>query len=250
MALITLLLVLFVGLFAGFINVIVGSGSSITVPFLIFIGLPPVMSIGTNRFAMIFNNGFGGWRYYRKKYLNVKMAVILSIFAAIGSIIGAYWVLGVAPNILNKLIAVILIIEAGVILFNKKRLGIEKRLVNITLKHYIVGCLLCLIIGVYGGFIGMAITSIIMFVLILIFKVRFIESAAITKIVTFSISFFASIIFLSKMKIDFIVALVLIIAYLLGAYLGVHSAIKMGDVRVKSLFVIVVVASVIKLLFF
>lgn len=250
MELITLGLVLVVGLFAGFINVIVGSGSSITVPFLIFIGLPPVMSIGTNRFAMIFNNGFGGWRYYQRKYLNVKMAIFLSIFAAIGSIFGAYWVLGVAPDILNKFIAIILIIEAVVILFNQKGLGIEKRLVNITLKHYIIGCFLCLIIGIYGGFIGMAITSIIMFILIILFKVRFIESAAITKIVTFSISFFASIVFLSKMKIDLVVAPVLIIAYILGAYLGVHSAIKMGDVRIKILFVIIVVASVIKLLFF
>lgn len=250
MEILTLLAIFGVGLFAGFINVIVGSGSSITVPFLTFMGLPPVMSIGTNRFAMLFNNGLGGLRYYQKKYLNVKVALILSVFASIGSIIGAYWVLGVGQEILNKVIAVILIIEAAVILCSRKRLGLENSLIKLTKKHYLIGSVLCLMIGVYGGFIGMAITSIIMFILVMLFRVRFIESAAITKVVTFSISFFASIIFLAKLKVDLVIASVLVVAYLAGAYAGVHSAIRMGDIRIKVLLILVVLASAVKLLFF
>jgi uncharacterized protein len=250
MEIFTLILIIIIGTFAGFINVIVGSGSSICVPFLTFIGLSPVMSIGTNRFAMLFNNGFGGIKYYQKKYLNVKLAITLSIFASIGSIFGAYWVLKIKQDSLNKLIAFFLIIETFVIIFNHSKIGIIKSLNQSTFKHYIIACFICLIIGIYGGFIGMAITSIIMFLVIVIFKVRFIESAAISKVISFSISFFASIIFLSNLKVDFIIAPILIFTYLIGAYLGVHSAIKMGDLKVKILFILVAVASAIKLFFF
>ena len=96
----------------------------------------------------------------------------------------------------------------------------------------------------------MAMTSILIFLLVMLFGYRFIESAAIAKVITFMISLAASIIFLANLKVDIAIAIILTIAYILGAHAGVHSAIKMGDPRVKVLFVIVVVASAVKLLFF
>lgn len=45
-----------VGLLAGFINVFAGGGSLLTLPFLIFLGLPAPMANGTNRIALIMQN--------------------------------------------------------------------------------------------------------------------------------------------------------------------------------------------------
>lgn len=241
------ILIFFVGLLAGFINVIVGSGSSITVPFLIFLGMPPVVAIGTNRFSMMFNNFTGAVRYHAKKYLNLKIAILFSVFAAIGSIVGAKLVLSANPSILTQIISVILIIEALVLIFSTK-LGVNKKIIEFSKKRYIIGCLFGLIVGIYGGFIGMAMTSILMFFIVLIFGFSFLESAAITKVITFVISLAATIIFLTNVKVDIWIGIILSIAYIIGGYFGVHSAIKMGDLRVKILFIIIATLSAVGLL--
>ena len=44
------------GLVAGFLNVMAGGGSLITLPILIFMGLPVAVANGTNRFAILVQN--------------------------------------------------------------------------------------------------------------------------------------------------------------------------------------------------
>lgn len=250
MEIFVLVITIVVGLFAGFINVIVGSGSSVMVPILIFLGLPPHVAIGTNRFAMLFNNFTGAVGYHRKRKLHLKIAILFSAFAAVGAIIGSLLVLQTNPILLKQIIAFILVTEAIFIIFSRKKFGVKEHLIEFTKKHYAVGCTFGFLVGLYGGFIGMAMTSILMFLLVILFSFSFIESAAIAKVITFVISLFATIIFLANLKVDFVVGIVLTLAYIVGAYFGVHSAIKMGDARIKILFVVVIVVSAIKLAFF
>ena len=51
-----ILLVLIVGIFVGFINTLSGGGSLLTMPMLIFLGLPTAVANGTNRFAVMVQN--------------------------------------------------------------------------------------------------------------------------------------------------------------------------------------------------
>jgi len=44
------------GLFAGFINILAGGGSLLSLPVLIFLGLPAAMANGTNRVAILIQN--------------------------------------------------------------------------------------------------------------------------------------------------------------------------------------------------
>ena len=50
---ITLLLVLLIGLVTGFFDSVVGAGGLISVPSLIFLGLPPQVAIATDRFGIL-----------------------------------------------------------------------------------------------------------------------------------------------------------------------------------------------------
>jgi len=250
MEIFTLTTIILVGLFSGFINVIVGSGSSITIPILIFLGLPPHLAIGTNRFAMLFNNFTGAAVYHVKKYLQLKTALIIGVFAAIGALFGANYVLGVDPMILKMIIAFILLVEAVVILVFRNKIGVESKQVPLKKGQYLVAAIFGLFIGLYGGFVGMAMTSVTMFFIMVVFKQTIIKSAAIAKVVTFLISLSATFIFIANLKVDFLVGIFLSVSYIIGGYVGAHSAIKMGDVRIKILFIIVVVASAIKLAFF
>ena len=47
------IMVVAVGLIAGFINTVAGGGSLLTLPVLIFMGLPPAVANGTNRVGIL-----------------------------------------------------------------------------------------------------------------------------------------------------------------------------------------------------
>ena len=53
------------GFIAGFINTLAGSGSLVTLPLLIFIGLPANVANGTNRVGVILQNVVGIATYQR-----------------------------------------------------------------------------------------------------------------------------------------------------------------------------------------
>jgi uncharacterized protein len=53
---ITLVAVLIIGLLAGLVDAIVGSGGLISIPFLIFTGLPAQVAIATDRLGIIGQN--------------------------------------------------------------------------------------------------------------------------------------------------------------------------------------------------
>ena len=52
------LLVLGTGLIAGSINTVAGGGSLLSLPILIFLGLPPAVANATNRVAIFSQNAF------------------------------------------------------------------------------------------------------------------------------------------------------------------------------------------------
>lgn len=239
----TFLIICLVGLFAGFINVIVGSGSSVTVPFLVFLGIPPHVAVGTNRFAMLFNNFTGAVEYHRKKYLHVNFAIIMGVCAMAGAVLGAWLVLKTTPAVLKQVIGAVLIFEIIVLLFNNKKMGLVRRAEEWSKNNYIGAGIFGFVAGIYGGFLGMAITSILMFFLVLLFRCSFLESASIAKVGAFCISLAASVVFILSGNVAYPVALTLIASYVIGAYVGVNSAIKLGDARVRYFFLGVLAVS-------
>jgi uncharacterized membrane protein YfcA len=77
------------GFAAGFINTLAGSGSLITLPALIWIGLPATVANGTNRIGILMQNVVGVGSFMRHKILDVRGTLLLGIPATVGSVIGA-----------------------------------------------------------------------------------------------------------------------------------------------------------------
>ena len=53
------ILLIVVGFIAGFVNTIAGGGTLLTMPMLIFMGLPPSVANGTNRVAILIQTAIG-----------------------------------------------------------------------------------------------------------------------------------------------------------------------------------------------
>ena len=72
MTIIEIIVTIFLGTAAGFINTFAGGGSMLVVPFLIFIGLPANVANATNRIAILLQNVVSVSGFKQKKYLISK----------------------------------------------------------------------------------------------------------------------------------------------------------------------------------
>lgn len=246
---ITAILLFSGGLFSGVINTIVGGGSLLSIPLLISLGLQPHLAIGTNRFAMVFNTGVGAIDYHKKVKFGIKLALFLSVFASIGSFLGANIVLQIDENILKIIIGILMLIMVGITIY-KKKFGLEERHIILTTKSYISIAVLSFLLGIYGGFFGAGISTMFTFMFVSYFGTSFIKSAGITRFIVAILSMIASLIFLINLKIDFFFGIILAISFILGAKIGVKMAVKAGNTWIRRLFIILAVVSSINLFFF
>jgi len=245
----TAILVLIVGLFAGIVNTVVGGGSLISVPLLIISGLPAHIAIGTNRFAMIFNTGVAAIDYHKKVKYEIRMLILPTFFASIGSALGANIVLQINEGLLEFIIAVFMIIM-GIIIFYKKELGLKKETKPVTRKKYYFIVLLSFALGVYGGFYGAGVSTMFSFLFVSFLGISFLKSAGITRFIVTALSIIAALIFFLNLKIDFLYGSLLTLSFILGAKIGVRIAVKVGNLWIRRFIIFLILITSVKLIFF
>jgi len=78
-------LLLVAGAFAGFINTLAGGGSFLTLPLLIFMGLPPTAANGTNRLAIFLQCLFASAKFHSYGVFPARFALLVSVPAVAGA---------------------------------------------------------------------------------------------------------------------------------------------------------------------
>jgi uncharacterized membrane protein YfcA len=245
---IQLIIVLGVGLIAGSYGTLVGGGSLITIPTLIFLGFPPHTAIGTNKLGVMGNSTAGWYEFNRKGIINYKIGFIMGIPAFIGPILGASFVLQINETILKRLIAVITIIILT-FLIARPEIGTKKAGRAITKQDYIIGAFLSFLISIYSGFYGAGAGTLLTYVLILFFGQTFLEGAATRKIAQFISTAMAIVIFAIGGVIHYPLGIALFIGNLIGSYIGAHYSDKIGNIWIKRLFIAIVLIMAVKLLY-
>lgn len=141
-----------VGLVAGIVNVVAGGGSFLTLPVLIFLGLPSTVANGTNRVALLLQNVGAVWGFSRHRVIDWRLTRTVAIPALAGAGIGAWLALQVGGLAFRRILAVLMLAItlwtlADPIGRDAARRGHRRRISS--------GCLrvLFLAIGAYGGFI-------------------------------------------------------------------------------------------------
>ena len=146
------ILIIGAGLVAGFINTLAGSGSLLTLPLLMFIGLPPNVANGTNRIAILLQSLVGTLGFRKQAELDRKTGFKLGIPSVLGSVAGALLTLILNAKALETVIGILLFIMFFVVLFKPEawlKGKKEKRMPVTTLMNFVI----FFFIGVYGGFI-------------------------------------------------------------------------------------------------
>ncbi|VAW25844.1 hypothetical protein MNBD_BACTEROID06-1080, partial [hydrothermal vent metagenome] len=95
------ILLVFVGVIAGFINTVAGGGSLLSLPILIFLGLPPAMANGTNRIAIFLQNISGIAGFKSKGIYIFPYSLWVGVSALVGAIIGAQFSVQIQGELFN-----------------------------------------------------------------------------------------------------------------------------------------------------
>lgn len=237
-----IILVFIGGIFGGFYASSVGGGAFVSLPLLLFIGIQPLVALGTNRLSAVFLELTSAIRFNKDKKIDLRLALPLGLFASIGSVLGSVTAVHINKQLLNILIAVALLL-AALALFYQDRFRSNKTTLNLAL---LVSC--TVILGFYGGFFGAAF-GVFMAITLNLFGFSLRDSAALSRVIGFCASSFAAIVFIKYNAVDYGLAISLGLGFAIGSWLGVGMVIKKGEQYIRAMLLIVITAYLIKSLF-
>jgi len=240
---------IFIGFIAGGINTIAGGGSLLTLPILIFLGLPPNMANGTNRIAILFQNIFTTAGFKSKNVITFPFSIYIGISALVGSLIGAQIAVDIKGETFNKILAIIMVVIVFYMVF-KPKITIEGTLEKTSGKQLWLSILLFFFVGIYGGFIQAGVGFIILLVLSSVNSLSLVKSNAVKVVVVLIYTFSSVAIFAYNGAINWKMGLVLAIGTSVGGWFASRWSVNKGDGLVRKFLIVMVIIMAIKLWFF
>ena len=171
-------LLILVGFIAGIINILAGGGSLLTLPMLIFLGLPPHIANGTNRVAIIIQNIFAVKGFQSKGIKTYPFSLYLAIPATIGAIIGAIVGIKIEGELFNKILGIVMLVIVIYMVLKSNKIS-KNNIERIKGKYFWLSIIAFFFIGLYGGFIQAGVGFIILFTLSNINQFSLVKSNAI-----------------------------------------------------------------------
>jgi len=242
-----------IGLIAGFVNVLAGGGSMITVPVMVFLGLPGPIANGTNRIAILVQNLVAVVTFFRKGLSDFKLSLILLTCTLPGAVIGALAGTQLRGVWFNRTLAVVMVLmlvsmwaEKGL----KPKANVPSPAVEPKGKRLLWGCLLMTGIGFYGGFIQIGVSLILMPVLNRVLGIDLVRVNMHKVFIIFGYTIVALSIYAWKLDIAWLLGCALAVGNGIGGWAGATMSIKRGEQFIQILLNVALVVFIIKLLLF
>ncbi|MGB3587767.1 MAG: sulfite exporter TauE/SafE family protein [Tunicatimonas sp.] len=244
-----ILLVIGAGFAAGFINTIAGGGSLISLPILIFLGLPPAVANASNRVAIFSQNVFGVLGFKSKGVSAFPFSLWLGLSALGGAVIGAKIAVDIPEELFNKLLSVIMIVVVVFIVRKSIRKKKEELLERMGAKHQVVSIILFFFVGIWGGFIQAGVGFLIIMVLTSVNQFSLVKTNSAKVLVVLIYTSAALAVFILEGTINWWYGGLLAVGNSGGAWVASRWSVEKGDKWVMLILVIAVVAMAIKLWF-
>ena len=234
-------------LLAGFVDSIVGGGGLILVPalFATFPNAHPATLFGTNKGASVWGTGMATLQYSRRvkmRWAALGPAAATCFAASLG---GAWLVTVVSPQYLRKALPLILLAVLAYTLL-KKELGREHAPKFTGGQETLVACCIGIAIGFYDGFFGPGTGSFFVFLMVRVLGYDFLNASAGAKLLNTASNLAAIGLFAIKGHVWWHFVVVMAVANVLGSLAGTHLALKHGTGFVRTVFILVVSALILK----
>ena len=226
---------------AGLVDSIGGGGGLISIPAYLLAGLPPHLAIGTNKFSAGFGTSLSAVRFYRKGFMDLKLALPAVACALVGSALGSRLSMVVAEGVLEKIMYVILPIAAIAVL-NKDAFSDRSEARELSRKKIIIiSCVAALVIGCYDGFYGPGTGAFLIIAFTTLAKMDVTHANAQAKAINVTSNLTSMVVFLIAGQVIFPLGILAAAFNMLGNYIGSSLAIKNGAKITRPVIILVLV---------
>jgi uncharacterized membrane protein YfcA len=241
----TSVLILFgVGTISGFMNVIGGGGSSLTLPALIFLGLDSTMANGTNRIAVIVQSISAIYAFKSENHHQFRMSMKLSVMTLPGAIVGAIFSLSIGDALFQKILGIIMIGVIISMLIPNPKIRAKETPTKIpwTVHLSMFG------IGFYGGFIQVGMGFMLMAVLLYLMNLNLIIVNMHKVFIVLILTVPALFVFIFTGNINWQLGITLGAGNAFGAWWAAKLSIRKGESFIKAFLIVAVFIMALKLL--
>lgn len=234
------------GLVAGFVDAVAGGGGLITIPVLLNLGLDPQKALGTNKLQATFGSGSASWHYAQAGAVPLRDCGPGFAFSLAGAALGALAVQRVNPLLLKRAIPVLLLAVAVYTLV-KKGLGAQDSRPRMPRGRFDV--VFGLGLGFYDGFFGPGTGTFWAMAYMLGAGFNLTRATAYTKVMNFASNLSSLAFFVLGRNVLLGAGLSMGFGQLLGARLGSRLVIAKGARFIRPIFISMVLALTVKLLY-
>lgn len=246
--LLKLFLLFVVGSIAGFINVVAGGGSTITLPILILLGLDPSLANGTNRMGILAQTLSAVVSFRQEKYHDFKLSLRLTAFTLPGAVAGAIIATRISGDLFQKILAFVLI-AVTISMFLKKTNKDKPEGVHKGKSSWLIYPVM-LAIGFYGGFMQVGVGFVFMASLYHLMRLDLIRVNMHKVFIIFVYTIPAFLVFLLTGNVEWRFGLFLAIGMAFGAWWAAKISVKKGEKIIRIVLIPVILGMALKLMNF
>jgi len=238
-----LLLLTGIGVVAGFVNVMAGGGSTLTLPALIFLGLEGSMANGTNRIAILIQNVFAVLGFHQEKESYFKQSLKFSFMTLPGVVIGALVAVRISDELFRHILSlVIILVIVSLLLPRPSEQGGQTKPASFWLYLSLFG------IGFYGGFIQAGVGFLLMAALFHLGRFNLIQVNTHKVFIVLVYMIPALFIFAISGKVNWVYGLFLAVGNAAGGWFAARISVRKGEGLVKAVLIVALFIMAYKLI--
>jgi uncharacterized membrane protein YfcA len=245
------LMILFAGLFSGFVDAIAGGGGLIMIPALMLGGLPVHAAIATNKLCGTTGCFTSSLKFARAKLVDWRACAAMGVPAVFGAVLGSRLISMLSRDWAEPIVIVLLIAVTLWVLFKPKLggdAGDATAPQGVGVARMVQSGALGALFGFHDGFFGPGTGTFIVFALLALWSMNFVRGTGSAKVINLMTNLAAVISFLWVGAVDLPKGIIASAGVVVGAYAGASLAATKGARLIKPLFVIVTTIIVGKLL--
>ena len=238
------------GIGAGTINTIVGSGTLLTFPVLLAVGLPPVTANVSNTLGLVPGSISGGYGYRRELAGQRDRLIRLGTASLFGGTLGAVLLLILPADAFQAIVPVLIGIALLLVVLQPRlaKAVAARRSGPLRADGGVALLLGVFATGVYGGYFGAAQGVLLLGLMGLLLNDDLQRINATKNILATVVNGVAAIIFVIEAHIDWTAALLIAAGSVIGGQIGSRVGRKLPPIALRGLIVVVGLTAIAKLL--
>lgn len=231
------------GFAAGWISVLAGGGSLLTMPMAIFLGLEAGVANGTARLAILVQNITAITRYQQKGAIDWRQVLPYAVPCTLGALIGAHYAALASHQETTRFLSFAIIAAVVMAILKPKSANNQPKPIRPVIRFTAF-----FLIGLYGGAIQAGVGYLMIAGLTFVGGMDLVKANILKVILVGAYTPFVLGFFWQANRIHLYAALALAAGQALGAWMAASFALEKGEVWVRRFLIVAVMASAAKLL--